>query len=119
METELYNHILPSSTCVMLMNSYFQFVYAKALINVKDIVVKKDCFGCLIDHPSQIQHDCTMSDLMNDDEHAYDFYFEEMLEEVDENKVLLAWEKLVQGLDVSAESIAFHREVISSKDFLT
>ena len=121
-ETELYNvstkDVLQSSTHVMLMNSYFQFVYAKAIINVKHKVVKQKCYGCFIDHPSQSEHDCIMTDLINDDEHAYEFYFEEMLEEVDETKVLLAWEDLVQGLSIPLECITFHKQVISSKDYL-
>jgi hypothetical protein len=111
------NHCTPPATSVMLMNSYFDFVYAKALINVKSMIVKKHCYGCFKDHPSQTQHDCIMSDLMYDDEQAYDFYFEEMLLEVDETKVLQAWEVLVQGLNLSHEVIYLHKQVLANKDF--
>lgn len=67
------NHCTPPATNVLLMNSYFDFIYAKAIIGVRDVVVKSKCYGCLIDHPSQSEHDCIMDDFLKDAEHAYEF----------------------------------------------
>lgn len=83
----------------MRMNS--DFVYPKALLEVRNDVIKKNCYGCLIDHPSQTQHDCIMSDFIQDDEQAIDFYLEERLAE----EILLALEDTVQGLNVRGDTI--------------
>lgn len=60
------NYCTPASSSAMLMNSYFDFVYAKALPGVKHKVIQMNCYGCLVDHPSEHQHDCIMSDLINE-----------------------------------------------------
>ena len=113
------DHITQPGVSVVLMNSYFDFVYAQALLGMKNTVIRKNCFGCITDHPSQSQHDCIMNDFIYDDEHAIEFYFEEMLQEVDEEKILLSWEDFVRGHNISSSVIDLHKKVISSKDYLT
>lgn len=112
------NHCTPRFTSVMLMNSYLDFLYAKALhvLEVKYTVIKNNCYGCMIDHPSQNQHDCIVSDLIQ--EHSIALYFDDMLLVVDEKKILLAWEEIVQGLKISQEVIDLYKQVLSSRDFL-
>lgn len=120
-DDERYNvpvdHCTPPATSVMLMNSYFDFIYAKVLLGVKYTVIQKDCYGCLIDHPSQTQHDCIMSDFIRDDEEAIDIYFENMLNEVDEQKILLTWEELMCGLNIPPEVIDLHKRCSLVKTF--
>lgn len=110
------DHSTPVSTSVMLMNSYFDFVYAKALCQVKGTAVRKNCYGCQMNHPSQKQHDCIM--ITDDDEYQIDFYFEEMLKEVNEKDIIQSWEDIVRVSNISPEVIDLHKLVISSEDFL-
>lgn len=51
-----------STAHVMIMNSFFDFVYAKALYECLGHVVKQNCYGCEVNHPSQVQHSCIMYD---------------------------------------------------------
>ena len=118
MSTVPLDHASLPGTSVLLMNSYFNFIYAQAMLAIKWTVIKNKCYGCQIDHPSQTEHDCIMMDFRMDDEYSIDIYFEEMLTEVDEVKILLAWEELVRGLNISNEVVNMHKTVISSKDYL-
>ena len=113
------DHATPPATSVMLMNSYFDFIYAKALFEVKGVAVRKNCFGCQTDHPSQTQHDCLKDvDEYDDDEYRLDFYFEDMLQAVDEQDILHSWEDIIKMSNISPEVIEMYKRVISSKDFL-
>ena len=113
------DHTTQPATSVLLMNSYFDFVYAKALYEVKKLTMKKSCYGCEINHPSQRHHDCLMEwDNTDDDEYRLDFYFEDMVKEVDEATILQAWEDIVRISNISPEVIDLHKMVISTSDFL-
>lgn len=119
------DHATPITTSVILMNSYFDFIYARALCEVKGSVIrKKRCHGCEINHPSQRHHDCLWGnendnvDDDDDDEHNLDMYFNDMLEAVNEKAILLSWEDIVRISNISTEVIDLHKMVISSKDFL-
>ena len=124
-ETEWETHNVPIDHCsqtrtsVMLMNSYFDFMYAKALLSVKDTTIKRSCHGCEIDHPSQRQHDCIMR-MDNEDAEEYyiDFYFDDILKAVDESVILQAWEDIVRISNISSAMIDLRKMVISSRDFL-
>ncbi|KAH3890218.1 hypothetical protein DPMN_014291 [Dreissena polymorpha] len=50
------------------------------------MTVRKNCYGCQINHPSQREHDCLM--ICDGEEYQLEFYFEDMLKEVDENAIL-------------------------------
>lgn len=114
------DHAAQPATSVMLMNSYFDFIYAKALCEVKGLAMKKSCYGCEINHPSQTHHDCLM-DWNNDDDDEYrlDMYFDKMLEVVDENSVLQSWEDIIKISNISPDILEMHKMVISSTNFLT
>ena len=109
--------LLSASTNVLLMNSYFDIVYAKALCHVRLLVVRKKCNGCRIDHPSQNQHDC-LGNPHEFEQERLDFYFEDMLQAVNEQDILQSWEDLVKITNIPADIIEMHKRVISSKDFL-
>lgn len=110
------NHCVSPSSNVMLMNSFLDFIYAQALLEVKHLVIRKHCFKCLNDYFTQ--HDCIMSDLFYDDNCAIGIYFEEMLSEVDENKIILSWEKMVRKLNISSDIVELHKKVVSSVEYL-
>lgn len=115
------DHATAPSTSVMIMNSYFDFIYAKALYEIKGVTMKKSCYGCEINHPSQTQHDCLMNYAeYDDDDDAYrlDLYFEDMLKVVNEQDIIQSWDDIVRVSNISHEIIDLHKMVISSKDFL-
>ena len=113
------DHSITNGAVVMLMRSYFDFVYAKALLGVKRLARKKHCYGCSIDHPSQTQHDCIMDlEEEGDEEYYIDFYFDTMLKEVNEDDILKSWGDIMKISNISPGVIEIHKMVISSKDFL-
>ena len=103
-----------SSSKVMLMDSYFDFMYAKAMYECLPTIIKENCYGCEIDHPSQRQHHC----LMYDQEESIYMYFEELLTAVKQDEILLSWTEIVDSLDISPELVAFHKLKIYDKDWL-
>ena len=65
--------------------------YAEEITSTITSMVLKNCNGCLIDHPSQRQHDCLM---MEADERLW-LYFQAALESVSEAEVV---EKFMNSL---------------------
>jgi hypothetical protein len=107
---------ISTSASVMMMRSYFDFLYAKALCEVKTMTVRKNCYGCQTNHPSQREHDCLM--ICDDEEYQLEFYFEDMLKEVDENAIIRSWEEMMAISNITPEMVFLHKRVIESKDFL-
>jgi hypothetical protein len=64
--------------------------FAKHLENTMRDMIKKDCYGCQIDHPSQIQHDKCM---MMSQEEKLDNYLNEAWSLISEEAVLHQWYK--------------------------
>lgn len=59
--------------------------------------LEKHCNGCHINHPSQRQHSC----LTTTQEDLIDFYFEDILDQVDFYKVLEQWYPLLNRMHLS------------------
>lgn len=102
------------SSKVMLMDSYFDFMYAKAMHECLPTIVKENCYGCEVDHPSQLQHAC----LIYDHEESIYMYFDELLSAVNEDSILLSWSEIVDALEISPEVVALHKLKIYDKDWL-
>ena len=102
------------SSKVLLMESYFDFLYAKALSEVLQTVVKEQCHGCEIDHPSQVQHSCVMYE---EDDHVI-MYFHDMLKKIDEQSIISVWCDLMNQLDISFELVDLQKQKICCKDWL-
>jgi len=64
--------------------------FAKHLANTMKDMIKKDCYGCQNDHPSQIQHDKCM---MMGQEEKLDEYLDEAWCLISEEAVLHQWYK--------------------------
>lgn len=94
-----------STAHVMIMNSYFDFLYAKALYECLSITVKRECYGCEVDHPSQVQHACVMYD---QDEHI-SMYFEKLLDSVNEDDILFSWSEIVDTMNILPELLALQK----------
>lgn len=57
-----------------------QFLYARVILELLNDVVKENCYGCDVDHPSQAQHTCLMWTKL---EHL-DIYFDLTFNKIDE-----------------------------------
>ena len=82
-----------------LLQSYFDFFYAKEISVKMYSVFKKKCFGCEHLCLSQTDHTC----LSLTDEQQLELYFEDVLLDVNESNILLKWDEAASALDVSPE----------------
>ena len=71
-----------------LLESYWTFYYAKAMLECKDDIYRRFCQGCLIDTLSQRYHTC----LTLTGEEKLRLYFEHSLREIDEWDIVRQWE---------------------------
>ena len=72
----------------------FQLTYAATVDKLIQQEKLNRCHGCAIQHPSQNQHSCLMMD--NDD--AWMYYHDEVVEQIDMNSVLKAIESVCSAL---------------------
>jgi hypothetical protein len=56
--------------------------------------------------------------ICDDEEYQLEFYFEDMLKEVDENAIIRSWEEMMAISNITPEMVFLHKRVIESKDFL-
>lgn len=98
---------------VSLLQSYFDFFYAKEVCNKMDLVFKKNCLGCQSFSLSQIGHTC----LSLAREQQLELYFEDVLLEVDELDILKKWCEAASVIDVSTELIEMFKLKIYCKDW--
>lgn len=99
---------------VSLMESYFDFIYSKAIALEMRNVVKKLCEGCHSGNLSQTKHAC----LTLSDGELLELYFEEIVKAVDENTILQQWEESVKCIDnISEELIYMYKLKLFCKDW--
>ena len=72
----------------------FQLTYAALIGKLIQQEKLNRCHGCAIQHPSQNQHSCLMMD--NDD--AWKYYHDEVMEQIDLNSMLNATESICSAL---------------------
>ena len=72
----------------------FQLTYAAFIDKLIQQEKLNHCDGCAIQHPSQNQHSCLMMD--NDD--AWKYYHDEVVEQIDLNSMLNATESICSAL---------------------
>ena len=72
----------------------FQLTYAALIGKLIQQEKLNRCHGCAIQHPSQNQHSCLMMD--NDD--AWMYYHDEVVEQIDLNSMLNATESICSAL---------------------
>ena len=75
---------------VSLLESYFDFYFAKSIIDILT-VFKQKCFGCL--HNSLSQTDPTCLTLSRKEQ--LELYFDEVLQHFGKTEVLRQWEEMV------------------------
>ena len=72
----------------------FQLTYAALIGKLIQQEKLNRCHGCAIQHPSQNQHSCLMMD--NDD--AWKYYHDEVVEQIDLNSMLNATESICSAV---------------------
>lgn len=71
------------------------FLYARTVLELLNEVVKDNCYGCEIDHPSQTQHTCLM---WTTTEHL-DTYFEQTFNKIKYGDVIIKLREQDSGAD--------------------
>ena len=97
---------------VTLLDSYFDFFYAKAIMDDLNNVIKRNCYGCVTNKLSQTTHQClnlTKGEWLH-------LYLEELLLEVDENDILQKWEESVATFE-DTELVAMYRLKLYCRDW--
>lgn len=98
---------------VSLLQSYFDFFYAKEISDKMYNVFKQKCFGCQNFRLSQMDHTC----LRLADDQQLEIHFEDVLGDVDESDILLKWNSAVSRLDIHSEVLEMFRLKIYCKDW--
>lgn len=99
---------------VLLLDSYFEHIYARALIDLFPVTLKECCYGCITDHGSQVHHQCVMLST----EEQIQFCFEDTLKKVDEQDLLIKWCDACTKLEcVSPEILAMYKLKIYCADW--
>ena len=62
---------------------------------------KLRCYGCEIDHPSQLQHDCLLPDDI-----LIDMHFDEAVDKVNSTAVIRDWLTLLLEVDLRQSNVA-------------
>ena len=76
---------------VTLLESYFDFFYAREIINKMHFVLRQKCSGCRRGYLSQLDHEC----LTMKEQDRLELYFDDILREVDESSILHNWSAAV------------------------
>lgn len=76
-----------------------QFLYARVILEQLNYVVKENCYGCEVDHPSQIQHTCIMLTKL---EHL-DTYFDTTFNKIDEKDIKIQLQNQISLMDMSED----------------
>ena len=69
---------MSETTKTYYLNRLLQYIIGDELERLTEALVKENCNGCMIDHPSQLQHDCVVLDAMQ-----YDIFYEQALSSID------------------------------------
>ena len=103
-----------SSYDVLLLESYFDFLYAKTICNTADEVLKRMCDGCRSCNLSQRNHTCLSVSKVE----RIEIYFQDILETIKEEEILNEWTKIVEGLhDIQTGLKYLFRLKIGCKDW--
>lgn len=63
-----------------LMHHTLKYLYARMVLNCLPDIVKEHCYGCEVNHPSQIQHTCLMWTKMEHLETYFDIVYKQIAE---------------------------------------
>lgn len=95
----------------LILESYWNIMYARELLDVSPNVIREQCYGCIVDHPSQTNHVC----IMLETEELLNTYFESLLERVDERALLDEWKRTVPTTDDTAQIVEEYGRKLSRR----
>ena len=72
------------------------YLYARTILDLLNDVVKENCYGCEVDHPSQVEHTCLMWTQV---EHL-DVYFNLTFEKIIYGDIVKKFRKKVEFMDI-------------------
>ena len=75
------------------------FVYARTILGLLDGEVKENCYGCEVDHPSQVQHTC----LMWSKAEQLDAYFDIIFQKIKYEYIVMVLRKEVEIMDIPTD----------------
>lgn len=90
--------------CLQWMEDQLKDSYAGFMVLLLQRLIPEKCYGCQVNHPSQVQHNVC---LMMEPEEQVDTYFQDVLSILDEEAVLDYWHHL---LLFELEPAHFHLE---------
>jgi hypothetical protein len=75
------------------------FVYARSILDLLNDVVKENCYGCEVDHSSQLHHTCLM---WTKAEHL-DVYFDIAYDKIKYDDIVIKLRQQVEIMDISLD----------------
>ena len=97
---------------VTLLEAYFQFFYAREIMNIMHATFQTECSGCQRGSLSQLSHPCLSLTTFQ----LLDLYFDTILERVNEMDILRHWESAVSLIQDQA-LVAMYRLKIYCRDW--
>ena len=101
------------SESVSLLQSYFDFCFAKEIRLKMHPVFKARCNGCQMSRLSQMDHAC----LTLTEEQQLKLYIEDILMDVDESEILKQWNDAVTVIGIPSEVIEMFRLKLGCLDW--
>ena len=99
---------------VLLLDSYFDFCYSRTIVDVMFDVMKNKCSGCVRGDLSQLYHSC----MSMSTEQRLKYHFEDILQEIDENEIIVKWQTAVSIIDgISPGLINMYKLRIGCRDW--
>ena len=87
-----------------------KLVYAHHIKKLIPEIAKEKCFGCHVNHPSQVQHDIC---LMMSDEEKVNFCMETAMTRLNEDAILEEWKSFLEAVEAEVEDF----EIFLSKSY--
>ena len=75
------------------------FLYARTVLELLNDVVKENCYGCEVNHPSQVHHTCLM---WTSAEHL-DVYFDLAFNKIKQEDMVKKFKKEVEIMDIPVD----------------
>ena len=72
------------------------FIDARSILDLLDHVIKENCYGCQVDHPSQVQHSCLRMSEAED----LDLYFDKAFDKTQFDDVVTILRKHIEIIDI-------------------
>ena len=101
------------SIFVTTLDSVLNFCYAEQIFKNTNEVANSKCRGCEVDHPSQTRHQCLMLCQYG----KLEFYFEDILESIDQYEVIRKWKQQVSVMNIPSDFVDMYSLKVNCKDW--